>query len=358
MKFKSILLTLTALLTLLTGFQVNAQSDEKKTLKVAVRVNAPFIMEKNGEYEGLAIDLWEEIAAELDRPYELYPLPLNGLLKEVENNNYDVGLGALTVTAEREASIDFSQPFHNGGLSVAVPTTDTSTWWAVTKRLVSFEFLKVVLVLAAVLFIAGGLVWFFERKENADEFSDDPAKGLGSGFWWAAVTMTTVGYGDKSPRSRGGRIVSLIWMFTGVIIISSFTASIASSLTVSQFQSKVSSVSDLPNAHVATLSNSATADWLDQQNIGYESFKDLNEALQKLDSGQLDAIVYDEPILRYSIRTGAYNNIRMLPERVLSQDYGFILPEGSQLREPLNRELLKVIQSPEWRNKLERYLGR
>lgn len=337
------------------SFSANAQSEEP--LKIAVRVNAPFVLEKSGNYEGLAMTLWEEVATELDQPYELHPMPLDELLTGVEKGQYDVGVGALTITSQRESVIDFSQPFHNAGLAVAVPSNNTSTWWAVTKRFASLEFLKVILVLSGVLFIAGALVWFFERKENPEEFSEKPANGLGSGFWWAAVTMTTVGYGDKSPRSFGGRAVSLIWMFTCVIIISSFTASIASSLTVSQFQSKVNSASDLPNVRVATLGDSATAAWLEQQNIGYEGFDNLHAALQKLEAGKLDAVIYDEPILRYSLRTNAFNSIRLLPERVLPQDYGFVLPQGSELREPINRTLLKTIQSPQWRSELQRYLG-
>jgi CubicO group peptidase (beta-lactamase class C family) len=47
--------------------------------------------------------------------------------------------------------------------------------------------------------------------------------GIGIGIWWATVTMTTVGYGDKAPMTPGGRIVGLIWMFVGVITISGFT---------------------------------------------------------------------------------------------------------------------------------------
>lgn len=330
---------------------------QAQTLKVAVRVNAPFVMQREGEYQGLAMQLWEDIARQLDRPYELHPMPLEQLLSEVEQGHYDIGIGALTITAARESRLDFSQPFHNGGLAIAVPTNNTATWWAVTKRFVSFEFLKVVLILGAVLFIAGALVWLFERRENRDEFSDKPLAGLGAGFWWAAVTMTTVGYGDKSPRSLGGRIVSLIWMFTCVIIISSFTASIASSLTVSQFQSKVSGLGDLPSARVATLSNSATAQWLSQKNIGFQGFDDLTKALEKLNAGELDAVIYDEPILRYSMRSQALNNIRLLPDRVLPQDYGFVLPQGSHFREPVNRELLRVVQTEAWRDSLDQYLG-
>ena len=334
-----------------------AQQVNDQPLKVAVRVNAPFVIDKQGEYQGLAIKLWQDIAADMNRPYELHPMPLDALLREIEQGNYDIGIGALTITAERESRLDFSQPFHNGGLAIAVPANNTATWWAVTKRFVSIEFLKVVLVLGGVLFIAGALVWLFERRKNPDEFSDKPLQGLGSGFWWAAVTMTTVGYGDKSPRSLGGRVVSLIWMFTCVIIISSFTASIASSLTVSQFQSKVSSVADLPSSRVATLANSATASWLEQQNIGYQGFTNLDNALAKLNNGELDAVIYDEPILRYSMRTQSLNNLRLLPERVLPQDYGFVMPQGSKLRESVNRELLQAIQTQNWRDSVAQYLG-
>ncbi|RUO73562.1 transporter substrate-binding domain-containing protein [Idiomarina seosinensis] len=335
-----------------------AADTQASPLKVAVRVNAPFVIKNDEQFDGLAMQLWQDIATQLDRPYELYPLPLNELMLGVEAGDYDIGIGALTITAQREQVLDFSQPFHNSGLAIAVPSNDSSTWWAVTKQFFSLEFLQVILILAGVLFLAGTLVWIFERKKNPEEFSSDPVKGLGSGFWWAAVTMTTVGYGDKSPRSFGGRVVSLLWMFTCVIIISSFTASIASSLTVSQFQSKVSSASDLSTARVATLANSATAKWLEQQNIGYQSFSRLNEALNKLDNSELDAVIYDEPILRYSLRSQALNNIRLLPDRVLPQDYGFVLPQGSALREPVNRELLKVIQSQAWRDSLDNYLGK
>ncbi len=47
-------------------------------------------------------------------------------------------------------------------------------------------------------------------------------------FWWAIVTMTTVGYGDFSPVSQGGRLFSVLVMFAGISLISMLTATISS----------------------------------------------------------------------------------------------------------------------------------
>ena len=47
-------------------------------------------------------------------------------------------------------------------------------------------------------------------------------------FWWAIVTMTTVGYGDFSPETPEGRIFAVLIMFAGITLVSLLTASISS----------------------------------------------------------------------------------------------------------------------------------
>ncbi|MBM3214722.1 hypothetical protein FJZ36_07400 [Candidatus Poribacteria bacterium] len=54
--------------------------------------------------------------------------------------------------------------------------------------------------------------------------------------WWGFVTMTTVGYGDKYPRTRGGRTVAVLLMFSGIVLISSFTATASSVLVARRIQ--------------------------------------------------------------------------------------------------------------------------
>ena len=42
-------------------------------------------------------------------------------------------------------------------------------------------------------------------------------KGWFEGFWWSFISMTTVGYGDKTPRSVAGRLFSVLWISIGII---------------------------------------------------------------------------------------------------------------------------------------------
>lgn len=55
----------------------------------------------------------------------------------------------------------------------------------------------------------------------------EPDISFGSGLWWSIVTLTTVGYGDISPASPGGRILAIIIMFFGIGLLSTLSASLA-----------------------------------------------------------------------------------------------------------------------------------
>ncbi len=81
---------------------------------------------------------------------------------------------------------------------------------------------KVVLGITSLVFVGAILENLFESGIN-EQFS-----ALGDAIWWAVVTVTTVGYGDKVPITPGGRGIGIILMFLGMALISVFTATISS----------------------------------------------------------------------------------------------------------------------------------
>ena len=349
-----------SLLILVMSKDVGGQqsSNAPQPLIVGTKEAPPFSMKTtDGQWTGLSIDLWRQIAAQLDFRYELRELTLKQLLDGVTDGSLDAAVAALTIRPEREKNFDFTHAFYTTGLGIAVAGKAHNPWLTVVERFFSIAFLKVVGTLTLVLLGVGMLVWWFEHKKNPRQFNGSAARGIGSGFWWSAVTMTTVGYGDKAPVTLAGRIVGLIWMFAAIIIISSFTAAITSSLTVTQLESVIKGPEDLPKVTVGTIANTTSESYLKQIQISFRSFGSPQEGLKALKEGKIQALVYDAPILRYYIHQNYIGSLEVLPYRLQRQEYGIALQPNSPLRERINVVLLQKIQEKAWQEKLSQYLG-
>lgn len=328
-----------------------------RTLIIGVTAAPPFVIPDDEGYSGLSIDLWQETAAEHNWAYRFEAYELEALLEAVSTGQVDVAIGAITATAEREERMDFAHPVTSAGLGIAVRNTRSSGWLAVAGALFSSSFLKGIGTLSALLLLVGFLVWLAERKQNPEQFGGSRAQGIFSGFWWAMVTMTTVGYGDVAPRSVPGRVLGLVWMLTALLVVSFFTASITAALTVGQLSNRIENVDDLAGMRVGSVAASTSDSWLTRNNIRYASSNNLDAALQQLAADTVDAVVFDAPLLRWTINRNFGSTLTVLPIRLERQDYAFALPTGSPLREGIDTSLLQRINSPEWNTRLVEYFG-
>ena len=333
-------------------------------LIVATREVPPFAMQDaEQQWVGITMELFREIKAGLeadsghDIAVEFREMSLEDMLSAVEHGEVDLAAAALTVNYEREKRMDFSHPFHSSGLGIAVGPPEHRTWDAIRQAIFSVNFLSLLGALFVVLLASGVAVYFFERKRNPEQFGGGPVNGISSGIWWAAVTMTTVGYGDKAPKSAAGRAVGCIWMFAGLFIIASFTAAVTSTLTVNRLHSRIAGPSDLPHVRVATVAESTSETYLRRRHIVAQDHADLSGALAALREGEVDAVVYDAPILRYETHQHFSGEIHVLPATFERQDYAFALPSESPLRERMNHVVLRKIGSPEWNDVLVSYFG-
>lgn len=338
---------------------VPAWAQEASPLIVGTKQAAPFSYRtEDGKWRGISIELWRGIAEDLDLEYEFEEAPLDDLIEGLTDGRYDASVAALTVTAEREQIVDFTHAFHPSGLGIAVPIDNTRSVPSLLKSFLSVRFFQAVGTLMIVLFLGGALLWLLERKKNPEQFGGSLAKGLGTAFWWSAVTMTTVGYGDRAPITVGGRAVAMIWMFASIIMISGLTAAIASTLTVSRLESSVASARDLPSlGQLGCVESSTGEEYLRGRRLPYNAYGTASEALESLGTGETQAIVYDAPILRHLALTTFAETVSVLPITFERQDYAIALPLDSQLRKSINRALLERVSSEDWPDVLYKYLG-
>lgn len=337
-----------------------APGADQRPLVVGTHAAPPFAFkDDNGTWQGIGIELWQEAAEELGLLFTIEERALAAdLVDGVADGTLDLAVAALTITADREARLDFTHPFFSTGLAIAVAReAGGSGWYHVFDRLVSPAFLKVLGSLFLLLLATGAVIWLVERRGNADQFEREPGRGIASGFWWAAATMTTVGYGDKAPRSLVGRFLGVVWMFAGIILISFFTAHITASLTVGTLGGPVAGLSDLARSRVGAVSGTATGQFLADYRVGVIGYGSLEQALDVLAAGNIDAVVHDEAILRFAVSRQFADRVRVLEGTFAHEDYGIALQEDSRLREPLNRVLLRLIESDAWDGLVVSYLG-
>jgi polar amino acid transport system substrate-binding protein len=327
-------------------------------LLVGTVVVPPFAMKTtDGQLEGLAIELWQAVAQDLGVAFELREYSLGQILEAVEKGDLDAIIVSV-VTEQREIIMDYSQPFLTSGSAIAVSADPPGhSWLQIAKRLLLLNFLPIIGLLLLLSLAAGAIVWLFESRHNREMFGGGILKGLSQGIWWAVVTMTTVGYGDKAPKTSGGRLVAIIWMFASIILIASFTAAITSSLTVGELRSKVSGLRDLPGVRVGSVAQSESLKFLARRGIAVRPFENVQVGLQAIVDKKIDAFVYNESTLQYFVRTEFPGRVHVLAG-IFNHYYVSIgMPTGSPLREPINRALLKIIARDEWLRLVERYIG-
>jgi len=332
-----------------------------QSLRVGTKPFAPFSFVEEGQYVGFSIDLWQEVAEELELEYELYgEQTVDDLLNSVSSDNTDVAIAGITITSEREENVDFSHSFFESGLQILTPVYAESSPVNSFARLIrSAILLETIGVLLIVIVISGHLLWFFEKDKNPDMFPPEYFKGIWEACWWSVVTVVTVGYGDKAPIGAIGRIIATIWMFTGVLLVSYFTASVSSALTVQQLEGPIQKLEDLDGKRVATVKNTTAAEYLAKlQGIKKVEYELVEEAFQSLEESEVDAVIYDSPVLKnYMINDGA-GKARVVGPVFERQSYGIALKTNSPYREQINLALLQLVEDGTYEKIRQKWFGK
>jgi polar amino acid transport system substrate-binding protein len=312
-------------------------------VRVAVRVLEPFVMKtSDGRFIGFSIDLWEQIAR-TNGYHTTYveTTSVAELLDAVKTGKADAAITAISITADRMKEVTFSEPMFNAGLQVAVPATDAHETGGIWETLTSRTVLGILVVMVGSILIAAQIVWLIERKDNPD-FGHAGAKGFFEGIWWAVVTLLTVGYGDRVTKSVTGRLFSMLFMVFGVLLVASFTAIFTANLTVRDLQTDISGIADLHGRTVATVKGTTAADYLHEHQIAAQELGSVDEMLGRVSRGEVDAAVYDAPVLQYAARPSNGARIRIAGAPFTREYYGIAEPLGSDLAPAVNEALLET----------------
>ena len=329
---------------------------EKVALTVGTKISPPFaIKNADGSWTGISIELWDHLADELNLEYELKEMTLPEMLKGLEDKQLDAAVAAISVTSDRHERVGFCHPHFSTGLGIAVSARERTTLWKLLRRVVSSRLVKIVITMVLFVVACGFLFWLFERKSNTTMFGGKNRQGLGMGFWWSTILL--LGHKGIMPVSTLGRILATLAMFSSLILLSILTGVITSVLTVGQLDTGIKRSTDLHQVRVATVTDSTSADYLRQRRIFFRGYETPNAAIEAVDTGKADAVVYDAALLKYFAGNDYANRIDVLPVVFNVQEYAIALPQDDELRRRLNERLLRFRESDAWDELIYRYLG-
>ncbi|UDL96357.1 transporter substrate-binding domain-containing protein [Lichenihabitans sp. PAMC28606] len=339
----------------------SAEQPRLPPLRVAVYDVPPYgYVEPDGSIAGVSVDLWRRVAERLERTFELTPVSdMDAVLGGLEQNRFDVAIGAITITPERDARVDFSYPAHRSGVAVAVrkatgPLSAVMAYGAAVSDL-GIMFLGILLLLIS----AGFGMWLVERSSRSADHGESAITTLRDGLYWAVVTMTTVGYGDKTPKTNSGRIMATLWMFGSLILVSLLSTSLVSRLTAERVEGNTAgSTIDLEGRHLAAVGQSSGAEYLEGLRLPYTRYKNLPEALDAVADNRADAVVNSVGALTYGVAK-RYSGRLEMPRGLLAPAYmAFALPRGSALKGSIDQALIRITSGPEWIAIEQSFFGR
>jgi len=262
---------------------------------------------------GINIWLWERIADDLNLHYEMKQMNFRDMLEALKTGEIDLSINPLTITSERSKNFEFTNSYYAAHSTIAISEAAAyEKFKSFFKKFFNQDFLKGLFALLVIIFGFGLVGWYFERKENPEEFRNN-SNGIWDGIWWSVVTLTT----DK-PEG--------------------FVA----------FQDR----------KVGTIANSGAMDYLKEH-----FFKDVNgyagvkPGLEDLKNRKITAFLYDEPILKFRIQEDPkLSNLQVLPVKFDVQFYAFGLStKRGNLEKEISQQILSITETQEWEVVLNEY---
>ncbi|CAI9298543.1 unnamed protein product [Lactuca saligna] len=253
------------------------------------------------------------------------------LVQKVYAEEIDAVVGDSTILANRSEYVDFTATYTDLGVGTLVRIKKQDLWFFLKP-------LDIGLWLAAMasLILTGFVVWAIESMNQETECS--PAHRLGTIFWHILLTIF---FAQREKLSSNlSRFVMFIWLLILLILITSYTATLTSLLTVEQFE--LASKGGIVGFHGGSFIGGVTVrnmHFEGHQKRAYYSYEDYAHALSK--DGEADAIVDEIPYIKMFLSKypGDYALVSSEP---ITSGFAFIFQKGSPLVEDVSRVIARI----------------
>ena len=344
-----ITLILIALSLCLTA-PLKAESTEtaKAPLRVAVILTQPFVIKKNNQYLGLAVDIWRQIAVDNRWEYEFIDRQedeVDQALSDLAKGKYDVLIGPTAHTAERQQYLDFSNAFYLDSVGVVVKASLIHS----VIRIIETFFYSIGILLSGLILaflIHIHVIWFYERK-NSTYIPNSYIEGVTYVFWHHVSKRNYISSDVTDitlPTSNSVRISLILWIFIAYIMTTLISGIVVSFMTISlsSADSNIRTIDDLQNTVVGAISN--TDPYTIGKNLGFKmkGYKTFRDGMKSLDNNDIRAFIADNSLANYELQNILHSRFVLSPLILKYELYAFAFPKDSPLKDGVNKSMQKL----------------
>jgi polar amino acid transport system substrate-binding protein len=335
-------------------------TNQAQEVRVAVVVLPPMVMEQDGSLTGFSIDLWNAIAKRLRLKTTYQVLPDGNALEEAMRSKIADLTPAVFVTSARDAAFDFSSPISEAGLQIMVRETGATVQAATPlKDMLRLLFSRTTVewfgVAILLVLVPAHIVWLLERRKQDGIISNRHYfPGIFEAVFWGLSTLTSQGEGV--PRQWIARSFSILWMFAGVVFVSSYTAHLTTNLTVERITGSIEGPGDLPGKTVATLATSMAADYLRGQKANVQEFAP-DQMFKVLLDKKVDAVVAPSPLLLYFAAHEGKGRVKLVGPVFDNRPVAIELQLDSPLRKKIDSTLIALRENGTYQQLYEKWFG-
>lgn len=328
-------------------------------ISVGLYVSPPFVIDEGDHYSGMAIDLWQYIAAKFNIKYRYYRYStITELLVATEKGEVNIAVTNLTITKDRAKSLTFTQPWYDAGLRIMIPSEQNNDFNDIFVELYKSGHIEVYIISVILILLATLFMTFFYRKLDKN-FPKRWRDGLADSFYCVISILTRGKSTQKNIFGWLGTVWAALWMIFGIAIIAYITSSITSVMTTISLTRDINSLTDLMDKKVGVLSGSkSTQEYLARFGISVIEYNNIDEASDAmLKANKIDAIVADAPVLEYYVHHLLVGQANVIGSIFHPDKYGFALTENNALIKDFTLSLLELHEEEKIRVLKEKYFG-